>query len=112
VPVYEYGCTVCGRPIEVRHGVHSHGPTICGECGGQMRKLVSAPTIVFKGSGWAKKDRQATSGPAPSRTTSNSAGTGGETSTGGSAPASGEGPATPAAPTAATPAPSGGSTGD
>ncbi|MDA8204164.1 MAG: FmdB family transcriptional regulator [Chloroflexi bacterium] len=61
MPVYDYACTQCGRTIEVTHGVHAHGPSACEACGGPMRKLLSSPAIVFKGSGWAKKDAQAAS---------------------------------------------------
>ena len=56
MPLYDYACTKCGRTVEVMHGVHGHGPAVCEVCGGSMRKLLSAPAIVFKGSGWAKKD--------------------------------------------------------
>ena len=56
MPIYEYGCTSCGRRVEVLHAVMASGPTTCEVCGGRMRKLMSAPAIVFKGSGWAKKD--------------------------------------------------------
>jgi putative FmdB family regulatory protein len=57
VPTYDYQCRSCGNRIEVLHGVNNSGPTACTVCGGPMRKLLSSPTIVFKGSGWAKKDR-------------------------------------------------------
>jgi putative FmdB family regulatory protein len=65
VPTYDYRCGVCGHRVEVVHGLHAHGPKVCPSCGaeGSMRKLLSAPTIVFKGSGWAKKDRAATAAP-------------------------------------------------
>jgi putative FmdB family regulatory protein len=56
MPTYEYGCTVCGRVTEVMHGVHGTGPERCEHCGGAMRKLITAPAIHFKGSGWAGKD--------------------------------------------------------
>jgi len=56
VPAYDYECRNCGHRIEVIHGVHDTGPTACEICGGPMRKLLSTPAIVFKGSGWAKKD--------------------------------------------------------
>ncbi|MFI5254091.1 MAG: FmdB family zinc ribbon protein [Candidatus Limnocylindrales bacterium] len=56
MPTYEYRCTVCGRETEVMHGVHGTGPERCEHCGGAMRKMISAPTIHFKGSGWAGKD--------------------------------------------------------
>jgi len=59
VPLYDYMCTNCERTVEVMHGVHAHGPKTCEYCGGPMRKLLSPPAIVFKGSGWAKKDARA-----------------------------------------------------
>jgi putative FmdB family regulatory protein len=64
MPIYEYECASCGRRVEVIHGIHSPGPTTCDACGGQLRKVLSAPAIVFKGSGWAKKDARASSAPA------------------------------------------------
>jgi len=57
MPHYDYVCTVCGTRVEVIHGVHATGPPVCTECGGTMRKALTSPTFVFKGSGWAKKDR-------------------------------------------------------
>jgi putative FmdB family regulatory protein len=56
VPIYDYGCEN-GHVVEVMHGVNDAGPTKCGVCGAPLRKLLSKPAIVFKGSGWAKKDR-------------------------------------------------------
>jgi putative FmdB family regulatory protein len=65
--MYDYACQTCGHQVEVIHGVHEAGPSICPRCGGPMRKMVSAPAIHFKGSGWAKKDaRDARSRPATS----------------------------------------------
>ena len=61
MPIYEYRCQDCGQVIEVLHGVDATGPTTCDVCGGPLRKMVSAPAIVFKGSGWAKKDAHAAS---------------------------------------------------
>jgi putative FmdB family regulatory protein len=59
MPIYDYACTVCGRVVEVVHGVNGHGPQACETCGGPMKKLLSTPAVHFKGSGWAKKDRGA-----------------------------------------------------
>ncbi len=56
MPLYDYQCRNCGHIVEVLHGVNDPGPQACTVCGGQMRKLMSQPAIVFKGSGWAKKD--------------------------------------------------------
>lgn len=56
MPTYEYLCGSCTRRIDVLHGIHAQGPTICEGCGGPLRKAISAAAVVFKGSGWAKKD--------------------------------------------------------
>ena len=58
MPIYDYVCSNCRHRAEVLHGVHDEGARTCAECGGQMRKAISAPAIVFKGSGWAKVDRR------------------------------------------------------
>jgi putative FmdB family regulatory protein len=59
VPVYDYVCSACHRLTEVVHGIAAEGPHFCPECGaeGTMTKVISAPSVHFKGSGWAKKDR-------------------------------------------------------
>jgi putative FmdB family regulatory protein len=56
MPLYDYICAN-GHTVEVMHGVNDSGPARCDRCGAEMRKLLSTPAIVFKGSGWAKKDR-------------------------------------------------------
>ncbi len=56
MPTYEYLCSSCARRIDVLHGIHADGPTTCEACGGALRKAISAAAVVFKGSGWAKKD--------------------------------------------------------
>lgn len=61
MPRYDYACTECGTRIEVLRGRDEPGPEVCEVCGGRMRKLMSLPAVVYKGTGWAKRDR------APSR---------------------------------------------
>jgi putative FmdB family regulatory protein len=59
MPTYDYACAACGHRFEVVHGVHGHGPDACPNCGGgPVRKAIVRPTVVFKGSGWAKVDRR------------------------------------------------------
>lgn len=68
MPVYDYDCAACGRRVEVIHGVHAPGPTHCPNCGGgPLRKAISAPAVHFKGTGWAKKERRATTPTSSSR---------------------------------------------
>ena len=56
MPVYEYRCTSCGERTEARQHVGdpplSKGP----RCGGALEKLISAPALQFKGSGWYVTD--------------------------------------------------------
>jgi putative FmdB family regulatory protein len=105
VPIYDYGCGACGRVTEVIHGINDTGPRFCPSCGaeGTMRKALSAPAVVFKGSGWAKVDRRSSSGGSSS----------GGSSSGRSAAKSGSGAAgdTSASPGSATHAPGSGSKG-
>ena len=67
MPIYDYVCTNCGHRAEVVHSVHASGPETCSACGGPMRKALSAPAIVFKGSGWAKKDARNAGRSAPAK---------------------------------------------
>ena len=61
MPIYDYRCSNCGHRAEILHGVHDESARVCPECGGQMRKAITAPAVVFKGSGWAKVDRRSSS---------------------------------------------------
>jgi putative FmdB family regulatory protein len=59
MPTYDYICPN-GHRFEVVHSVTAEGPTACPICGASpVRKAFAPPTIHFKGSGWAKKDRGA-----------------------------------------------------
>jgi len=64
VPIYDYVCRSCGHVLEVMHGVHQVGPSVCPVCGGEMRKALTAAAVVYKGSGWAKKDARTSAKPA------------------------------------------------
>jgi putative FmdB family regulatory protein len=79
MPIYDYVCNHCGHRFEVIHGVHADGPRTCPVCGGgPVRKAISAPSIHFKGSGWAKKDRGSAARKAASASETAPAATGGD----------------------------------
>lgn len=63
MPIYEYVCSACQHRLDILHGVHDAGPAFCPSCGaeGTMRKAFAPPTIHFKGTGWAKKERRSAS---------------------------------------------------
>lgn len=56
MPLYEYRCTSCGERLEVIQRVDAPAPGPCPSCGGSLEKLVSAPAIRFKGSGFYVND--------------------------------------------------------
>lgn len=63
MPIYDYICSNCHSRTEFIHGINDPGPRFCPACGaeGTLTKAFSAPTVHFKGSGWAKKDRSSAS---------------------------------------------------
>jgi putative FmdB family regulatory protein len=61
MPIYEYRCEACNHAFERLQSFRDESVSICPVCGeARCRRLISAPGIVFKGSGWYIKDsRQA-----------------------------------------------------
>jgi putative FmdB family regulatory protein len=51
LPLYEYHCPVDGT-FERMQKFSDPPLTTCPKCGGPVEKLLSAPAIQFKGSGW------------------------------------------------------------
>jgi putative FmdB family regulatory protein len=52
VPIYEYQCQTCHHRVELIQK-HSDAPlTECPKCKGPMTKLLAAPALQFKGSGF------------------------------------------------------------
>lgn len=56
MPLYEYACDSCGETIEVLQRFSDPPLETCTSCGGPLEKLISAPNIQFKGSGWYVTD--------------------------------------------------------
>ncbi len=52
MPIHEYVCQTCGKKTEVVQGFREKPLKICPHCGGKLKKVISAPAIQFKGSGW------------------------------------------------------------
>ena len=53
MPIYEYQCQSCGNRSEAMQRVSEPPLETCEDCGGDLKKLISAPAFQFKGSGWA-----------------------------------------------------------
>jgi len=56
MPLYEYRCASCGERTEVLQHLGDSPLTVCPRCGGALSKVISAPALQFKGSGWYVTD--------------------------------------------------------
>ncbi|HEX8947928.1 MAG TPA: FmdB family zinc ribbon protein [Dissulfurispiraceae bacterium] len=56
MPIYEYECLKCGKTHEVIQKFSDAPLTVCPECKGRLKKLISPSTFVLKGSGWYVTD--------------------------------------------------------
>lgn len=56
MPLYEYKCVKCGHRFEKIESVSAGAKKKCPECGGRADRMLAAPAIQFKGSGWYVTD--------------------------------------------------------
>jgi putative FmdB family regulatory protein len=56
MPLYEYQCVQCNERLEAIQRFSDEPFTICPQCGGNLKKLISSPAFQFKGSGWYVSD--------------------------------------------------------
>ena len=82
MPIYDYVCGACGHRFEVLRGLNEAGPGQCPLCEGPVTRAFAPPTILFKGSGWAKVDRRYSG--APTRKSGTEEASGGDSGSSGS----------------------------
>ena len=56
MPLYEYKCDTCGEVFEVMQKFSDEPVTVHAKCGGPVQRLLSAPALQFKGTGWYVTD--------------------------------------------------------
>ncbi|MFL6447068.1 MAG: FmdB family zinc ribbon protein [Bryobacteraceae bacterium] len=56
MPLYEYECENCGDLFEVIQKFSDDPLTQHEKCGGKVHRMLSAPALQFKGSGWYVND--------------------------------------------------------
>jgi putative FmdB family regulatory protein len=57
VPLFEFECSKCGHRFERIQKFADPDPKKCPECGaGKIERLLAAPAVQFKGSGWYVTD--------------------------------------------------------
>ena len=61
MPTYEYECRACLVHFDRKQSFSDEAIKVCPTCGGETRRVLHPPAIVFKGSGWYITDSR----PAP-----------------------------------------------
>jgi putative FmdB family regulatory protein len=56
VPIYEYVCHSCQHRFEIKQSMSDPPVSSCARCGQAVTKVISAPAIMFKGTGWYVTD--------------------------------------------------------
>jgi putative FmdB family regulatory protein len=56
LPLYEYECVKCGHRFEKIESASASATKKCPQCGSKAERLLAAPAIQFKGSGWYVTD--------------------------------------------------------
>ncbi|MDH3746385.1 MAG: zinc ribbon domain-containing protein [Acidobacteriota bacterium] len=83
MPIYEYECTGCGNRSEILQRMNDPAPDRCGECGEALKRLLSAPSFQFKGTGWYVTDYADKSDPKATKSGTDASDTQSEAKTGG-----------------------------
>ncbi len=72
MPLYEYECSSCHHRFEKIESFSASEKKECPKCGKVAKRLLAAPAIQFKGSGWYVTD-YARKGSSPASTATSSA---------------------------------------
>ena len=76
MPLYEYECEKCGDQFEIIQKFSDEPLKTHDKCGGPVHRLLSAPALQFKGSGWYitdyAKNSSSTNGETAKKSTSGS----------------------------------------
>lgn len=98
MPIYEYLCQDCSYRFELKQSIKDDPVAACSKCGKSVSRIISAPAIMFKGSGWYVTDYSDKMKPPTGESSDSTASTKKE-------PATTTDKATPASPAPATTAP-------
>jgi putative regulatory protein, FmdB family len=62
MPVYLYTCKVCGAKFEKLLSFNDdYSKIVCPNGHSQVRKIYSAPSVIYRGSGWYSTDNRSKS---------------------------------------------------
>jgi len=72
MPLYEYRCKKCGHHFEKIQSFSAPDEKECPVCKGEVERLISAPSLRFKGTGWYVNDYPSTGSRRASRSSESS----------------------------------------
>jgi putative FmdB family regulatory protein len=106
VPLYEYRCKKCGHTFEKIQSFSAPDEKECPVCHGEVERLISAPAIQFKGTGWYVSDYAGKnkSGPMKASAEGDGGSPAAKPAEGSAAPASDSGSSSPASGSSSSPA--------
>ncbi len=64
MPTYDYRCTACGARFEAWQKFSDEPIRVCPTCSGPAQRVIHAPAITFKGSGFYSTDSKGSGGAA------------------------------------------------
>ena len=70
VPTYDYQCSVCGHPFELRHGFNGSTVRECPVCQGEAYRKIHSVPVIYKGSGFYTTDYARRGSPASTSSSS------------------------------------------
>ena len=68
MPIYEYACRACGHDFEHWHASMNEAAPACPECGGEVKRRISAPAIRTGSTSRGEPDERAPAKPSLSET--------------------------------------------
>lgn len=57
MPFYDYKCKDCKNKFEAFHAM-TDSSTVCPKCGGKCQKIIKAPGVIYRGSGFYCTDNK------------------------------------------------------
>lgn len=61
MPIYTYQCPSCSNKFELRQGWDAENVAPCPLCQAEAKRVLLAPSVIFKGRGWYSTDSKRSS---------------------------------------------------
>ena len=62
MPIYVYLCSACSDEVEILQSFSDDPLTVCSKCGGELKKIIFASPVHYKGAGWNISDKRGLTG--------------------------------------------------